>query len=218
MADYDPGTGSVVQATFRGLLHGQLVMNTFHYTPQTAGGVTGGGAFLDDMFDVLNAVDGMCVRWKAILSSSVTLLECDLQWIYPDRFIKRTYTIGANGDNDNTTTTNLATVISLRGNQADKRSIGTKHIPGLTAALCDAGLIQPAQYALADDLCVRAILPITVGTRVLDPIVFGRARAAYTDPDGTVHPPLPVSKRVITTYIVQQTARVMRRRTVGVGV
>lgn len=217
---YAVTANSVMQVTLRGTLFNQTVMNTFHYRVDSGGGVLAdGAAALSQMNDALGIPDSFYDTYQRVLPPQVVNIIADLQWIDPDRFVKRTFPVWPLGTGAFTATTpNLSAVLELRGDIADKRSIGTKHIPGLGGVAVAGGLVQAALLADLEEFGQQARLPQTVGGRTMTPIVFGRARAAYTDKFGVLHPAIGKSYRPITEFTVQTTARVMRRRTVGLGI
>lgn len=220
MADYAVVGNSVCQVTLISTLFGQTVMNTFHYRLDLSGGnVAAGSAFLSDFNDALNAGGGLFEQYILCLPTQALNIHADFQWIDPDRFIKRTFVVNPTGGAAHVCTTpNLAAVLELRGNIASRRSVGTKHLPGLGGTAVAAGIVQAELRAQIQELGDQAVLDVAVGGRTMRPIVFGRARPSYTKPDGTVVPALPKSYKDVTGYVDQATARVMRRRTVGLGI
>ena len=210
---------AVCQATFRSRVFGQLCINTFHWRLDLGGGtLTNGSQFLDDFFDELNTPGGFNAKLAAAYGQAVLNVEVDLQWIDPDRFRKNTYVVIGGGLGAwLATTANTSATLELRGDIADKRGRGIKHIPGIGGTAIASGLVAAPTVVALNDLGLAASFDVLVGARIMSPIIFGRARAAYTKPDGTPVPALPKAYRPVTSFIVPQTARVMRRRTVGVG-
>lgn len=211
---------SVCQVTCRGRLFGQEVMNVFHWRVDSGGGVIpDGAAFLGDFFAELSVVDTWFTKYLACLAPNIQNINADFQWIDLDRFVKRNFIVAGGGAAVHIpTTANNAAVILLRADIADKRSLGVKHIPGLGGSAVAAGVLTGGITAALGDFGQQAILPVDVGARTMNPIVFGRARPEYTDKHGVLHPAIPKSYRLITSYTVEDTARVMRRRTVGLGI
>lgn len=218
--DYAVAANSVCQVTMKGTLFNQAVMNTFYYRLDPSGGtITNGGAFLADFNDTLSVPDNFYDAYMACLPALVENVFADLQWIDPDRFIKREFVVGPVGTFTHVpTTANLAAVLELRANIADRRSIGSKHLPGLGGAALVAGNVSAGLISQIDNFGGICTTEQPVGARSMRPIVFGRARPSYTDKHGKVHPAIPKSYREVSGYIVQRTARVMRRRTVGLGI
>jgi hypothetical protein len=201
----------------RAFLFGQRVMNTFYYMFTSGAPLTDGSAFLDDFNVALEGAGGVYDAWKGCVSSDVINITADLQWISPSRYVKKTYIVGPVGDLGGTALTNTASVLTMRSVIADRRSLAHKHLPGLPNGEATGGIISGALSGALDNLGSQLALDVAVLGRTMSPIVYGRARPAYTDKHGNLHPALPESKRLIDSWIVSDTARTMRRRTVGVG-
>jgi hypothetical protein len=216
---YSIASNSVVQVTLKMTLFNQVVMNTFHYRyEQGLIPITDGAAALSDFNDALD-IDTFYLNYINSLPPQCLNIVADLQWIYPLRYVKRSFNQGPVGGSPNATTvSNMAAALLMRGDTASRRSVGTKHIPGVGGATVAAGLLSAGKVAEVTDFADRAILVQMVGDRIFRPIVYGRARPAYTDRHGVLHPALPTLMTPITAYEVETTARVMRRRTVGLGI
>jgi hypothetical protein len=218
--DYAVSGNSVCQVTMRCTLFNQVVMNVFDYRLDLAGGtVAEGAAFLSDFNDALSAGGGFYETYIGCLPAQCVNIEADLQWIDLTRFVKRTFFVNPLGSFSHVpTTANLSAVLQLRGNIADKRSIGTKHIPGLGGTAVAAGLVTAGLLGQIEEFRDQAVLDVAVGVRTMTPIIFGRARPSYVNKHGVTIPAIPKSYRVVTTGSLHNTARVMRRRTVGLGI
>jgi len=208
---------AVCSVSLRAFLFNQRVMNTFYYQFTAGANITDGAAFLLDFNGQLDAGGQLYDAWKGCVSSDVINITADLQWITPTRYVKRTFIVGPVGDLGGTTLTNVSSVVTLRSSRADRRSLAHKHLPGVPSGEVANGLISGALSGALDNLGDQASLDVTVGARTMSPVVYGRPRPAYTDKHGNFHPALPESIRLIDTHIVGDTARTMRRRTVGVG-
>lgn len=194
-------------------------MNTFFYRLDTGATITDGGLFLAQFNAALALPVALYEEYLQAIPAQCLNVEADLQWIDLDRFVKQTFTVGAAGEAAvGTTVTNLAAALELRGDKASKRAVGTKHIPGVSGGSVVAGVLGAALIGALQNLGGASLLPVTVATRIMTPIIFGRARPEYTDKHGVLHPALPKSYQVVTGFAVQPTARVMRRRTVGLGI
>jgi len=217
---YSINGNAVCQATIRSRVFAQVCINTFHWRLDLGGGtLTNGSLFLDDFRDELNVPGGFLTKLIASYGQAVLAVEMDLQWIDPDRFRKNTYPVVAGGLGAwLATTANTSATLELRGDVADKRGRGVKHIPGIGGTAISNGLVAGPTIIALEELGLQASSDVLVGARIMSPIVFGRARASYTKPDGTVVPAIPKAYRIVTSFVVPQTARVMRRRTVGVGI
>lgn len=216
---YPIASNSVVQLTVRSKLFGQTVMNTFHWRWEIGTlPITDGAAALDDLEAELEA-NAWRDSYQAMCAPQVINAVADMQWIYPSRFVKRSYVFFPAGTAPlATTVTNLAAALEFRSDVATRRGQSTKHIPAVGGLNSAAGILDAGFLGAMDDFRVVHMLPITLHGGTYRPIIFGRARPSYTDKHGNVHPALPVSTLPITTSESKDTVRVMRRRTVGVGI
>lgn len=217
---YAISNGAVLQATIRGKLHGQTVMNVFHWRwDQGATPITDGQAFLNQIHAALDVAGGHWSLYAEIVPTTWTLGVVDYQWIVPTRFRKVSAIPGqANGLNTASTTANLAVVTEFNGDKAGKRFQCVKHYPGVGGTNIVNGLLNPNVVGAMQDFGLKYLDPVVSGDGLLMPIVYGRPRAGFTDSDGVVHPPLPELKTVLTGLDPKNTVRVVRRRTVGVGI
>lgn len=211
-------SGSVVQMTLRGILFDQVVMTTFHYRLDLTGPLANGGVALDDINTQLQGVGNMLDDYSAAMPPEWVSDDYDLQWIYPLRFVKRTYTNGfPNGTGIGTTMTNASAALLVRGEAATKRSVATKHLPGVGGGSINAGMLSGAYLAGAGAIKAQVQANVVAAGRTYTPIIWGRPRAAFTK-CGRDFPALDPLYTPITNAVLQDTARVQRRRTVGLGI
>jgi len=216
---YTVAANSIVQVTTRSSLFGQTVMNTWTWR-WLAGGtpITDGASALDD-FEALLEANGWRDSYQAMLPSQCLNGFADIQWIYPTRFRKRTYVFFPSGNAvANTTISNCAAAMEFTADVATRRAQSVKHIPGMGGENSVTGLLDPVTLGTMDDFIALHLITLTFAGGQLQPVIYGRARPSYTDRHGVVHPALPVSTLPITGGAPQPTLRVMRRRTVGVGI
>lgn len=215
---YPINANDVFMATLRGFLFGQEVMTTLHYRYAPGSPViTNGSVALDDLFAVLDGPGDVLDDFISAMPPQFGEFRLDLQWIYPLRYRKQTYTPSTVvGTGDATTVTNLAACITLAGQTADKRSLSNKHIPGVGGDTTDSGFLSAPYKAQLGGYATQIQADLVTGTKFFEPIIFGRPRAAFTK-CGRDYPALPVSRVDVYTATVQDTARVQRRRTVGLG-
>lgn len=216
---YAIASNSVVQLTVRSKLFNQTVINTFHWRWEVGTvPITDGASALDDLEGELEA-NAWRDSYQAMLAPQCLNGVADLQWIHPTRYQKRSYVFFPAGSNPlDTTVTNLAAALEFRADIATRRAQSTKHIPSVGGLTTVGGLLNNGFLGTMDDFRVVHMLPIALLAGTFRPIIYGRARPAYTDSHGVVHPALPVSTLPITTSESKDTVRVMRRRTVGVGI
>jgi hypothetical protein len=209
---------SVCSVTMKSDLFNQQVMNVFHYMLDLPGGtLADGGSFLDS-FNARLVAAGFNDSYTDCLPAQCVTITQDLQWINPDRFVKKTYDVNPAGSFGNTTISNIAGILMLRGDIAGKSSIGVKHLPGLGGTNVVDGKISAAYKAQLTAFGTLALAPVTVGARTMTPIIFGLPFPAYVNKKGKAIPAKPLTKRFVTQFTVEDTSRVMRRRTVGLGI
>jgi hypothetical protein len=194
--------------TFKGTLIGQTILNTF---PLTVISVTGTPE-VNDCLDALEAkiagAGDLKTAYLNAVADNYTLDEIWLQVIFATRYRKKVYTIAAGGNSGaNSLTPNVAGVLTRAGDQANKHNIGAIHLPiGTDDTSIVNGKLQATQKGLLN----------TVGTKCRGTVSTSSPAVTYAyslfqhDPAG-----LP---SFVTTTFAQETARVMRRRTVGLGI
>jgi len=216
---YPVNANDVCFVTIRGVLLDQVVMTTLAYRrPPGSTVVTNGSTYLDAIFANLDQPGDVLNDLTDILPGNLGEIVVDLQWIYPIRYRKQTYTPTVNvGQQAASTVSNLAAVITVNGEQANKRTISNKHIP-IGQANTDAGKLDAAWVldAAAFKAQILADLAPTPGT-LMEPIIWGRPRPAFTK-CGRDFPELPALRTDIIGSVIQDTVRVMRRRTLRIGV
>jgi len=208
-----PGVGDVYLVTAFGTWNGNRVMLTHHYKVL---GFNPGTSDNDIRASILSAVrdgvgggDVLETPYLACLPDSYTLNWWQVQKVYPERLAydrASREVVGTNVEAANTM--NLAGVITLRGEAANRASISNKHIGPIpdTNAVIGAGELQAAYRALLTTLANALV------STIID-IPLGFSAAPCTFHSG----PVPGSNE-LKVGAAQLTARVMRRRTVGLGI
>jgi len=216
---YPINANDVVQVTIRGTLIDQTVMTTLFYRrPPGSAIINNGSVHLDNMFTNLDQPGDVLNDLTDALPDNLFDIEVDLQVIYPQRYMKQTYTPTVDvGQLASTKFTNTAAVITLRGEQANRRTVCCKHIPVNEDSVTDGRLTVVYRGILDAYVAqIQADLEPVVGV-FWEPIIWGKPRAAFTK-CGRDYPALPALRTDVIKVITQPTARVMRRRTVGLGI
>lgn len=217
---YPVASGSVLQLTLRGILLDQVVMTIFHYQlDPTSPSLLDGAAALDNFFTQIAAGGDMLNDYGDAMPTEWVSDEIDLQWIWTPRYVKKTYANPfPNGNSGSSTTVcNLACAMEIRGETANKRSVGIKHLPGVGGGDATAGFLTPAYLATAAAIKAQCQASVVAAGRTYNPIIYGRERQAFTK-CGKTYPFLPQLSTRITNASLNDTVRVMRRRTVGIGI
>lgn len=203
----------VVQIKVLGTLLGQKIITSWHYQVTVA----------STQADTVTACTTLAASWSAgVVSPFLSFLAvcpqnymCDqitVQKIDPTRYRAGFTNMGLPGtDPNDTNSVNQAAFVEKATVFAKRGETGGWHIPGLTEPNLTNGLISNAfmtKLSTFGSRCLNVFTDITDGTLELKPVMYHRWK-------GVPFPVKPPTQLFIT--IPQRTARVMRRRTVGVG-
>jgi hypothetical protein len=197
--------GAFASITFRGVMHGQVVQNTFHYQYGGAD-LADGRLYLADFMTNMQPATKLYNRYFLSLSSDVGEIKMIGQWIHPIRY-RPVVVVPAvqTGSRDVCPTSNVACVMSLTADVATRRGVGNKHLPGVATTDMDGGFILGDLIDKLSDLGNAAILVInTGGGSSMTPVIYGRLA--------------PDTSAQVTGFLVNDKVRVERRRTVGLGI
>jgi len=200
--------GDQINVTFAGSFAGQTCLNNFGYQVTAIGGAHQVVTTAGEINNKLSVGGGMIDDYAALLPGDYIINELWVQWLRPTRYAKQKFISGVTGANPgNSTSTNQAITITRKGFAANRRNIGGVHIFCVNddSAMLD-GEFLAAYKLLAATFAVHMSSTVALfgdGTIITPSII-------PTDPGGAVIP-------VVSTE-VQGTARVMRRRTVGLGI
>lgn len=195
---------SIASITFRGKLFDQRVMTTHHYYYSGVTQADGRGWLLARLNAML-AAGKLYALWRGALSQSVINMEVVGQWIQNQRYrpivVSPVVTVGSRGDAN---APNAAMVVTLTSDLAGRHGVGNKHLPGVPYAEVTAGVLSAGQLAANGNYAFEATQQYDDGAgNVLTPCIYNRAS--------------PNLSRVITGYIVNDSIRTERRRTLRVG-
>lgn len=201
------GAGDVLLVSFYGKLFNQTLINTFHYGVSIVAGDPLAKTFCDEVNAKLTGVSSLASKFLACCPAQYTLTFVRVQVIKPLRLAAFQYSNGTGGTSTlDTTTANLAGVVTRRGDLGNRKNVGSLHVPypssdaGVTAGTISTDM-KTALGALGAVIIAGQQLA-TVGTIV--PVIFNGPTKADVSP--------------ISTYIVQDTLRTMRRRNIGLGI
>jgi len=208
-----PAVGQKYLITIKGVIGNQVTMSTFWYQLENLGPAASVNAVYDVIQAQLAIANLLAFDFRACCPDNWDHTETWIQCVHPDRVMKRVVPINLPGAFPlSAMHTNLAAVIERRAEIADRKSVSTLHVP--LPEPSDVGVIgvitDPVYLGKLNDLATEMKQDITSGggaPTILRPVVF--------NPKGL---PAPVSNRFIVQTTVMQTMRVMRRRTVGLGI
>lgn len=205
--------GAILEVANLGEENGQRIMNVWHYkfdgaTTPTADGdalvnvlsgiLQGGGA--DGLLDLLKAQTNEIVTWQSVR----------YQWITPIRY-SPTVVTADNGPGevaDPPLPQNVSGVATLHSMFAGPGGSGRKHFGGLSTT--DEGGGEMMNQFLVNTSPILELMMEVVDTGAVQvgsslvPVIFNRVT--------------PANSIQWTGYTIQDTSRVMRRRTVRVGI
>jgi len=207
--------GDIYQVSARGTVFGQRILFTTNYI------ITAQDASVPD--NILSTALALAVSdfpvtgsdllesvYLALLPPEYTLAAWRAQKVDPLRQAYREAAVNNAGTHANSTeTANQAAVITLRTDTAGRSQIASKHIGPIPqdVAVQDSGLLTVAYKGLMEDFASALLQTIALapgGTNVeLFPCIHHVGGAPASSP--------------LTNYVIGDTVRVMRRRTVRVG-
>lgn len=205
-----PAVGQVYLLTLRGEISNQITLNTFMYQCTNVGSAATTQEIVADIITDIKSAAKLVPKFLNVMPTDYQLFQEWVQVISPLRLAKQTFSdgnFGASGLTANTA--NVAATIERRGDVADRKNVGSLHLVAPDpASIATNGTITLAAYLTAiNTLAAQMLVPIVgaVTGANLVPVLF--------NPRAPGNPP-----RRITATIAQNEIRVMRRRTVRVGI
>lgn len=209
-------TGDIILTTVNMLMNGQKLACTFPYrVTQDSANVDPVAACIDWSGDWTIGAVSPFTALVACLPPEVQVTTVTTQKIQPVRYAAGVYNYNQPGTNEfNSSTSNTGATITRKCQQAGRRFVGFIQIPGLAQENVDNGLITNGYIALMS----------TVASRMLN-VFSSTSDGLLRGEPGLIHRVWnPVTEKweydgFTKTWqtIPQRSARVMRRRTVGVG-
>lgn len=202
---YEIAPNSVVEIAAEYVLNGQQNIALFHYAYVDTDVISDGYEALGQILLTLSDDMDFMANFGACLSSDAGDVTFSAQWIYPVRWAYRVFgTLITPSGPANAAPQNVAAAITKRGTIATRDAIGTTHMGAVPREwLVNGFVVQPVgePYTAFADLIP---LDLVDGTEVkYAPILYKRSA--------------PEESIFIAEAFVQQTSRIMRRRTVGLG-
>jgi len=208
---YTPSNNSIVQATLYGVMNNQTWMNVIHFLPvdPPAGDIADGEDVLDEFAGLLDATGAGWSFLRAVYTSNQMSIDyLQLQFIWPQRYAYKRYDadtqVGTQAGDQ--APQNVDGVITFQSDLTGPHSQGGIRIPGLVATDVANGFVDGVIRGHMDSEAAFLTAATTVTAAGFD-YQLGIARKDN----------LALSEDV-THWTVQETARVQRRRTVGLGI
>lgn len=205
---YDVQDDAIVEVTIKGILAQQVVMSVLHYRVSDTGFGILGSAGLDDLQNKLFDVGSLMDKYTKCCSENLTEVRLVLQWVHPIRYAKQQY-LGAFNSGQvagDALPPNDTAAITKRSERAGRHYVGTLHMPAVPTTAVVNGNMNGIWQLPATDLgdVATQVIEATPGGARYHPLIFNRTA--------------PAASPEWTTYVVQGTSRVGRRRTVGLGI
>lgn len=203
---YNIGAGSILEMSYHGKVDGQLFISQLHYLFATGTTIVDGEAAALEMIDNLNNAGNLSDDYLACIPDEVGGIRLRAQWITPIRY---RYVVDPGGVRQGTVASpsmpsNVAVALTKTGEKANRHNIGTLHMPAVPASFIGDSLLTVLGQIAYDELC--SDLPdnfILATGQDLRPVLFNRVA--------------PSTSVQIVQAFPQDTSRVNRRRTVGLG-
>lgn len=189
----------------------QTMMLIRHYQQDQDEGVDipdGPGALTELALSWDDETEGITKRYSTFAYTEITFPYVRAQAIYPVRFAYRSYDPNWSGGNAEGVPLpqNVTGVISFRSDFTGPHSHGNSFITGLQTDHVEAGVLTEAGKLGLEVIAGTLLGPIVTTTTpaTFYPIIFNRTT--------------PTANQKITNAVIQDQSRVMRRRTVGLGI
>lgn len=207
---YGPPINSVIEMTLVGSLAGQHVQNTIHLMPiePEAGDYVDGGIILNDL---ISQIDEAATGWsflQAVFSTDqLTMQYIQAQFIWPTRYAytRMPVTNLTGTQPGDPAPPNVSAALTLQSDFTNPWSKSCLKIFGLEADQVADGFVSNLVKSHINSLgaWLRGPWTPTGETVELGPVIY--------------RPSAPGASELVTHETTQETSRVMRRRTVGLG-
>jgi hypothetical protein len=200
--------GSIIEITYIGRLLDQLTMSVRHYyvaAQSTTPSVT------DEIDNILGHFSDMGVgsvlpAYLQVIPEEMTVERVAAQMVAPDRLRRQTDTIDQTGLGGGTALSNCQASITFTTRLSGRDQQGAIRVPAAPGNAL-AGRWIAAYITDLTSLAARLSEPFTEpdGDGIYQPCIYHRTKAP------------PENRTDIVAFIIQETTRVIRRRTLGVG-
>lgn len=205
MASYSVVAGSIMETVLYGLSSGQVTMNVFHHTVESS--VSDGIASLEASINTWRGAADRVDKYLAMCSEDFTIQSVSAQWIFPTRYRRVVQSTG--GDPGLIASPalppNVQATIEWTGFAAGRGVSGATRVAGIpvNANINGTWVGASRTAALSFGLLMSSPYTTIAGDRFL-PITYHRANPA-------------LSQRIYF-WEEKDSLRVLRRRTVGLGI
>jgi len=199
--------GDIIQATIKSTVCGQTMLNVLSYRVTAVSSTTDVQVEQSQFGAQLNVANKVIDRMQNAMSNEATIQEVSCQFIRDTRWARSVVEIDIPGGIAvPCATANVAATITKRTEYAGRWAVGSFHLGGVPNDGYDGGLLDPDYKDLVALLAAELIQPIITGAGgTYEPVLLHAPgeHGGYSN---------------LTATEVQDTLRVMRRRTVGLGI
>jgi len=202
--------GSVLEVRINGEVFAQKCMTVLHYRVIGASSLDPGGPEETDFLDTISigAPFDIMSAYTSCQGATYLNTRMDAQYVASTRYVNVSKVIAEPGLRVGAVTAqNVSAVVTKRTVFAGRDQVGSYHLPGIRASdyasgKLVAGLIT--DLGTLNGVLAQNVIS-TVGGGEYQPVLYHRGEIAPNNVD------------VITQWVVQDSIRTMRRRTLGVG-
>lgn len=200
---------AIIEATYEGVIHNQRCLSVYHYRVEELSSETTIAGEMTQFLDAFtsNNVGDLMTTYLVFVPENYELIRAVAQPIYPTRYRRFIATVGGTGAGSPSPVTNVQGSITTASPLAGRRYIGGKRLC-VSPTDCENGNLKAATKTILlahSDAMLEDLQP-DAGNGVYRPVIFHRSpniNPRYSD---------------MTIAFPQETARVIRRRTVGLGI
>jgi len=204
------GVGDIVEVTWVQEMFSQTILNIQHFrvtSSTSSGSDVGDNQSTADHLASLTGAGQLITVWRTNLVPEWTLRRVRVQKVSPIRSAYTTAAINLSGlDGNDSQLPNIAVVVSKRGTSGTRRAQGSIHFAGWSPAFFNQGVIQAGIETWWNNL-----EPLWSATQTVAAIPASIQPIIY-------NPGASINWQTVAVWQLQDTARVMRRRTVRVGI
>lgn len=203
--------GSILEVRIKGEIFSQVCMTVLHYRVIDPSTLEPGGPEEKDFLDSISIGAPFDIMSAYTSCQGATYLNnlMEAQFVAATRFVNVTKVIAEPGLRVGAVTAqNVSAVITKRTDLAGRSQVGSIHMPGIRATDYASGKIAAGLLADLQTLTtpLSEIVISTVGGGSYQPVIYHRDKLP------------PVNMDPIRSWVVQDTLRVMRRRTIRIGI
>lgn len=201
----------ILELRILGRMNNQRLMNVLHYRLERVGAsVLDGIEVISKMNEkLMSPVGGVIEVLRGMSNPAWSYEGCVYQWIHPNRYVSVRINDGAGAGllAGVALPQNVASVLTKRSQFGSRHGIGSIHLGGMGAGDVTNGLLTVTRISksveLADVLTVSVDMSDLVADAEMEPIILNKAA--------------PADSYDFHDITIQNTVRVQRRRTVGLG-